>query len=88
MQGSEGAPPAQAVVLVALVVALGLVDALVGLLPVAPAAVVRNFTPGVRVPCCMPAQPAERLRRQCSQIFSANAFVRESGSTPRSHCIS
>ncbi len=64
--GPRGNAPAQAVVLVALVVALGLVDALVGLLLVAPAAVVGDLAPGVAVPRRVPAQPAEPLHRRCS----------------------
>ena len=63
-----GRAPAQAVVLIALVVALGLVDALVGLLLVAPAAVVGDLGPGVAVPCRVPAQPAESLHRECSGL--------------------
>ncbi len=54
-------PPAQAVVLVAFVAPLRLVDPLVGLLLVAAAGVVRDLAPGVLVPRRMPAQPAERL---------------------------
>ncbi len=50
--------------LVALVVALRLVDALVGLLLVPPAGVVVDLAPGVLVPRRVPAQPAEGLRSQ------------------------
>ena len=67
----QDASPAQAVVLVALAAALGLAHALVGLLPVAPAAVLRDLAPGVLVACRVPAQPAKRLRRQQKALTTA-----------------
>ena len=65
--------------LVALVVALRLVDALVGLLLIAPARVIVNLAPGVLVPCRMPAQPAERLR---SQRCDVNSMKQRPGTVP------
>lgn len=59
--GGEMFPPAQAVVLIALVAALGLANPLVGLFLVAAAGVVCNLAPRVLVPRRVPTQPAECL---------------------------
>lgn len=74
--------------LVALVVALGLVDTLVGLLPVAAARVVCDLAPGVLVACGVPAQPAERLRPVAPYIFSVFfpiLLIRRARKAPRCH---
>ena len=65
--------------LVALVVALRLVNSLVSLLLVAPAGVVVDLAPGVLVPRCMPTQPAERLR---SQRCEAKRMQQHPGTVP------
>ena len=68
--------------LVALVVALRLVDALVGLLLVAPAGVVVDLAPSVLVPRRVPAQPAERLRSQRCEV---NYMYQHPGTVPIWH---